>query len=267
MKKLLCLILCFMMIPSVSFAEDDIKVTVDGNYVNFDQPPIIVNDRTLVPLRAIFEALGAYVSWDGEISAVRADKGLTSISLQIGSSRIYKTVNGIETHFDIDTYARLVNDRTLVPVRAVSEALGALVSWDNDTRTVIITSNDGGISDSFLNKEKTENDVKFYNVFVDYPLIKGNDTANATLKTYFEKKFNDVVSVKEKESQGDYDGSLKSGWFFMTHTYNLTFELISKNEEKADFKIYETNYNGGVDSVSAQSEISVNLVTGKISEK
>lgn len=267
MKKILCILLCLMMIPVSSIAADDnIKVIVDGTEIYFDQPPIIVDSRTLVPLRAIFEALGANVEWNGEIATVTAEKGTTSISLQIGSSRIYKTTLDGEVYFDIDTYARLVNNRTLVPVRAISEALGAKVEWINETKTVVITSKDSSISNRFLKSDKTENDVKYYSVLIDYPFIVGNDAANSSLKSYFENKFNEINTEKEKASKDDYEGSVVNGWFFVPHTYHLTFETTEKTNEKVVFTLYETNYSGGVDTIKVEKTISVNLSTGKITE-
>ena len=111
-----------------------IKVYVGASEITFDQPPIIENSRTLVPLRAIFEALGASVDWDGGTKTVTAVKGGLTISLQIGSNVLNK--NGEKIILDVS--AQLVNSRTLVPVRAVAESFGAIVEWDEDARTVII---------------------------------------------------------------------------------------------------------------------------------
>lgn len=112
-----------------------ITVLIDGVPVVFDQPPVLENGRTLVPLRAIFEALGATVEWNNNTQTVTATKGGTKISLQIGSTQMY--VNG--TVKTLDVPAKLINSRTLVPVRAVSEAFGCKVDWDQNTYTVLIT--------------------------------------------------------------------------------------------------------------------------------
>ena len=115
--------------------DSTISVYINGTKIQFDQPPILDNGRTLVPLRAIFEALGAEVSWDSNTQTVTAIKGSTQISLQIGSTQLY--VNGKVTTLDVP--AKLINSSTLVPVRAVSEAFGCKVDWDQDTQTVLIT--------------------------------------------------------------------------------------------------------------------------------
>jgi hypothetical protein len=113
-----------------------IKVTLNGAEIDFDQPPIIENGRTLVPLRAIFEALGAKVDWSQSAQTVTATKGDVTVSLKIGSNILTKNGESIT----LDVPAQLLNGRTLVPARAVAEAFGAKVDWDGKTRTVIITA-------------------------------------------------------------------------------------------------------------------------------
>ncbi len=121
----------------VSARGSDVGVYVDGNKVEFDQTPVIHLGRTMVPLRAIFEALGASVEWNQATRTVTSRKGNNTIELTIDSDILYK--NGSPVYLDVP--AMLVNDRTLVPVRAVSEALGANVDWNGETRSVIISSN------------------------------------------------------------------------------------------------------------------------------
>lgn len=114
----------------------NIRVTINGSEIEFDQPPIMQNDRTLVPLRAIFEALGATVTWDDSLQSVSASKNDIKITLNIGKKQMYINDKMIE----LDVPPQLIGGRTLVPVRAVSEAFGCDVKWDDSTQTVIITS-------------------------------------------------------------------------------------------------------------------------------
>ena len=123
-------------VTDAASSEDVITVKVNNKNVSFDQPPVLENGRTLVPLRAIFEALGADVSWDQNTQTVTAEKGDINISLQIGSANMY--VSG-ETKV-LDVPAKITGGRTLVPVRAISEAFGCDVSWDGTTKTVIVNS-------------------------------------------------------------------------------------------------------------------------------
>ncbi|MBQ2967514.1 MAG: leucine-rich repeat protein [Clostridia bacterium] len=117
--------------------EPIIDVTVNGKRLTFDQPPVLQNDRTLVPLRAIFTELGAEILWDDATKTVTATKGETVIKMQIDNA-VY-TVNGTEKTLDVP--AQLINDRTLIPVRAVAESFNCTVNWEDTTKTVEIISN------------------------------------------------------------------------------------------------------------------------------
>ena len=112
-----------------------ITVTVNGTALTFGQPPITRNGRTLVPLRAIFEALDAVVDWNPVTQTVSAVRGNVTISLRIGSNIL--VINGESITLDVP--ARIVGGRILVPVRAIAESIGAEVGWEPTTRTVTIT--------------------------------------------------------------------------------------------------------------------------------
>jgi N-acetylmuramoyl-L-alanine amidase len=111
------------------------RVILNGQEMQFETPPIIDNGRTLVPLRAIFEAMGATVDWDDGTRTVTAVKGGTTVVLQVYSTA--PTING--KVYSLDVVARIVNNRTLAPLRFVGEAFGGTVNWDANTRTITIT--------------------------------------------------------------------------------------------------------------------------------
>ncbi len=113
-----------------------ITVKYNNGVINFDQLPIIENGRTLVPLRAIFEKIGADVEWNGDTQTVTATKGDISISLTINSTTAIKNGQNIA----LDVPAKIVSGRTLVPVRFVSDCFGVNVEWDGATQTVILTT-------------------------------------------------------------------------------------------------------------------------------
>lgn len=127
MKKILLGILTVFLLSVTAFAYPPVTVYVDGEKLNFDQLPIIENDRTLVPMRKIFEALDAEVFWDEPNQSVTAVQGEDVILFRIGETGLYKNNQLIYT---MPVSARIVNDRTLVPLRAVAESLGAEVGWD-----------------------------------------------------------------------------------------------------------------------------------------
>lgn len=117
-------------------------VILDGRQLTFEVEPIIENGRTLVPLRAIFEAMGASVNWDNNTRTVTSLKGTTTVVLPIGSTR--PTVNG--QVWPLEVPAKIKNDRTLAPLRFVGEAFGGKVDWNNSTRIITIISPTDSVS-------------------------------------------------------------------------------------------------------------------------
>ena len=142
MKKLISLLIAVLMLAGMMslpvIAAKEVSVYLFGEKLSFDVPPQIINGRTLVPMRKIFESLGATVIWDGNTrtaTSVREDK---TIILTIDSYTMY--VNGKAVTLDVAPC--IIDGRTLVPARAVSEAFNLKVDWDNDTRSVLITTAD-----------------------------------------------------------------------------------------------------------------------------
>ncbi len=111
-------------------------VFYDDEKIEFDQIPVIENGRTLVPLRAIFEKIGAEVDWNEADKTVTAQKDDTQISLTIDNTTAVKNGEKIE----LDVPAKIVNGRTLVPVRFVADCFGVDVDWDGVMQEVILTS-------------------------------------------------------------------------------------------------------------------------------
>jgi hypothetical protein len=121
--------------PIAALAQQnaDVRVIVNGNTMNFDQPPVEQAGRVFVPLRGVFEQLGASVVYqNGTINAT--GRGRT-VSLQIGSTQA--TVDGQPQTLDSPPFVE--GSRTLVPLRFVAQALGASVDWNNNTSTVVIS--------------------------------------------------------------------------------------------------------------------------------
>lgn len=136
----LAVVLTVTMLGGSVMGQTPVRVFVDGDQVQFDQPPIVVGSRVLVPLRGIFEKMGAFVEWNPANRTVRAVRGTTVVELQIGS-RVAR-VNGAQITLDVP--AQIVSGRTLVPLRFISESLGANVQYDAASRSVIITTTTGG---------------------------------------------------------------------------------------------------------------------------
>lgn len=141
MKKIFAVLLAFALLFSFTvFAEGEIKITVNGKELVSDVPPEIVEGRTFVPMRAVFEALGANVTWQAEEQIIIATEGSKIMVLKIGapSLNVCDVAAGEIKDIILDVAPFINNGRTLVPVRAVSEALGASVSWDGEARLVTV---------------------------------------------------------------------------------------------------------------------------------
>ena len=139
MKRFLGIVMAGLLAVSAATAAsaaDGISVVINDKPVEFgDVAPQIIESRTMVPLRAIFEALNATVEWDDATKTVKSTKGDTTISLTIGENKLTK--NGEDKELDVP--AQIIESRTLVPVRAISEAFDCKVDWEDSTKTVKIT--------------------------------------------------------------------------------------------------------------------------------
>lgn len=110
-------------------------MNADGELMELDVPPTIIEGRTMVPFRAIAEAFGASVGWDGNTKTVSMTLGDISIQLIIGNTTAI--VSGISV--EVDPPAQIVNGRTMVPLRFISESFGSNVEWNGETKTITIT--------------------------------------------------------------------------------------------------------------------------------
>ena len=217
LKKILCgvlsaVIVCtFASLPTM--ARDDIKVVLDGKTISFDVQPQIINDRTMVPLRAIFEALGARVYWNENTQEVTSYRGNTAVTLTIGSKKMYVDYTSVT----IDVPACIIGDRTFVPLRAISEAYGTDVEWDNYTRTVNMYSND--------NKVKSTPKPK----------------ATATPKPTSKPQSNSAVSIEDMKNIGDVNSFAFASRSWLNDSYGNTY---SNALYGFDNRTYQTILNG-----------------------
>jgi len=143
MKKILSFLLIVILVVSTlavvsASTEREIFVINDGEMVRFDVQPQIINDRTMVPMRAIYEAMGATVSWDETTQTASGTKDGVTVSMTIGNPEM--SVNG-ETLL-MDAPPVIIDGRTLAPARFVAEAFGSNVEWDTNARLVMIYNTD-----------------------------------------------------------------------------------------------------------------------------
>lgn len=144
MKKtavLLSLLLILACLPMGQvFAQDSITVIADGTPVSFDVAPAMENDRVLVPLRAVGEALGACVQWmEDTQTVIISRRGIRqTLTLGVPQATIEKDYEKQESVLDVAPFT--VNDRTMVPLRYIAEGFQARVDWDEATSTVTVTA-------------------------------------------------------------------------------------------------------------------------------
>lgn len=146
MKKWLALLLalsmCLPVTSITAFAESKyIKVEVEGESVQFDQPPIIIDGRTLIPIRAVGEKIGATIKWDDRTRTTTVSKDNTTLSLQIDNQLMQ--VNG-ESPVYLDVPPQIYGGRTLLPIRAIVENLGYGVLW-NETEQTLSIKHEGSV--------------------------------------------------------------------------------------------------------------------------
>ena len=179
-NKFLCILLVFSitigMVTIPAIAEDSIKVLLNGAELLFDVPPQLINNRTMVPMRVIFEALGADVYFISEnenqffkrVVVVKNDIKLfftiTPVESLNKEMRKENCANFDEYYLDsknytpekiveLDVAPQIINDRTLIPLRAVSESLGVRVEWNGSSQSVLLMCDESFVADK--NGDKT----------------------------------------------------------------------------------------------------------------
>lgn len=219
MKKIISLLLTLSLLLSLTvpvLAGNDITVKIDGKIIDFDVPPQLINNRTMVPLRAIFEALGASVEWNGETQTVTSTKDKTTISLTINSTLM--VVNGKDVA--LDSPACLIDGRTLVPVRAISEAFGTTVEWNGKTSTVLLT-----------------NKINPYTALKDWILKNGEE--NSFSATFRELELGDYDGEFNAAYDADSDSIKCSVWSQVSDTIKRSNFIILKDGTEYKYE-YET---------------------------
>ena len=124
-----------------------VNLLVEGQAVETDQPAVIVDSRTMVPVRVIAETLGCEVDWDAATKTVTFTQGSIVATMVVGEKTLNVTNNGVTTAMEIDTPAVIINNRTMVPVRFLTELFGFNVDWDAVTKTVNVTAGETAADD------------------------------------------------------------------------------------------------------------------------
>lgn len=213
-----------------AYAEEakTVSVYTDGTQIDFDVEPQIINDRTMVPMRAIFEAIGAEVNWDDSTKTAVSEKDGDVVKISIGEYRIIKN----DEEIAIDVPAQIVDSRTLVPVRAIAESFDCEVFWDDAERivrvvtvklpepvltaadeTIVLKINDYEISQAeyallsnvfsmigTVSEEEILDYIKYYYAILTY--ADNNDIALVeTDKDFINKGIYDLMTTEEYQSE------------------------------------------------------------------
>lgn len=221
-----------LFITSLCYGADDIKITVDGRDIESDTPAQIVDGRTFVPLRAIFEALDAEVEWDGTEKSVTAKKRDTSIYMKIDEKNF--KVNEEEKLLDVP--AAIIDGRTMVPARAVSEGLGCDVEWDSVTRTVIVISKE---------EETTETYTELFNDEAT-AIINEKETETTTEQPVWIKHLMSEDKKPEPVNRDKlYSNERKEYHSVARHNFDDIFDklLYSKTEDNIYKDLNDNNIN------------------------
>ncbi len=189
-------------------AESKINVSLDTKNIVFKNAiPVIINGRTLVPLRDIFESMDCKVSWEGETRTVTAVKDENVIVLSI-DNKLAKINDDI---IELDVAPTIINSSTMVPVRFIAESLGAKVDWDASSKTVIITSNP---TDEKNNEVVVFNDINLETVVRD----KINKPTGDILR-------NDLHSIEYLDASGEEIISIEG----IQYLSNINTLILSEN--------------------------------------
>ncbi len=195
-----------MMISSTTvFADSSVLVKVNGEMVEFDQPPVIENGRTLIPFRGVLEKMGITVDWVSDDKTVICTDDEKIVFLPIGQTEM-TVVSADEEIIDfdgkidgekisLDVPGKIINGRTLVPIRAVAESFNADVNWDSETKTVEINTS----SDADVNMEELEKKTEDFSKII---LLLSENVNN--LDDVDESEFNEM----SEELQDFYDNVL-----------------------------------------------------------
>lgn len=269
MKKFL-MSLCFL-ISFSSVVMAGVSVELNGEKINFTDEngltvnPQIINNRTMVPLRKIFETLGAQIEWYGETETVVATKGDTIVKLQINNPIAEVTKSGVIEKITLDSKPIIVENRTLVPLRFISESLEKQVAWDQNSQTAIIIDyeyfineikNRAPIFGKAIEKENTQTSLKIVKEYYDLSDSSKNTNSVVNAQIYNNSKTNKKVVVNLSGTSELFKEIVNEGWSNFDIvldfsekgvTYSSSSSIINKMLEEK-YRTYESlNLKGSFD--------------------
>lgn len=235
LSKIILIMSLLFLIPITANAERKIKLIIGGKEIKSDVNPVIIDGRTMLPVRTVFEAIGAMVEYDNSTKTITAVKKDTTVRITIGNSFMF--VNDEEKPLDVP--AVIQNSRTLIPVRACAEAFGLDVQWLEESKTVKIKTNVSVISKKYDSNGKTESWLYDENgnlsshgsTTYKYDDL-GNliyEQTNVYWKEYTYNKYNDLIKEKYLNPTTGYVNTI-------TFDYDDNGNLIYEDNELTTIK-------------------------------
>ncbi len=230
-KILLSVVIVCVMLSSFvisTYANSTVSVYLNNEQVEFETEPVFVNGRTMVPMRELFEKLGAEVYWNNDTKTATAFKDTTYVSVTIGS----KFMDTFSKSIELDSPAIIIDGKTFVPLRAVSEAFSCDVLWDGNTNTVNV------YSDDYIDYTQEEETQTVVNVATSFELLNaiGNNKRIVLTSNYYNLSDLAPIDNVHVEKQLNYDEAHLDG-YIIKNVVNMTIEgeaEIAINEKMAD---------------------------------
>lgn len=254
MKKIILGSLLALCIAVPALAHPPITVYVDQQKVAFaDQAPVIVDDRTLVPMRKIFEAMDADVTWDEPSQTITSTRGSDVVTMTIGQKQVYK--NG-KVVYTMDVPAQIMQDRTMVPIRAVAVAFDANVAWDGINYVIDITTGGSAAASGNYSKQIHADDgTLLATVSLTYnPLTSNSTAANKINKSVYDQisqKASVVTVQMETAAKAAYTKNPAS---FQPYYYIGTYQAKGEGSDFASVVLEERTFIGGTETKTLSAD-------------
>lgn len=254
MKKIILGSLLALCIAVPALAHPPITVYVDQQKVAFaDQAPVIVDDRTLVPMRKIFEAMDADVTWDEPSQTITSTRGSDVVTMTIGQKQVYK--NG-KVVYTMDVPAQIMQDRTIVPIRAVAVAFDANVAWDGINYVIDITTGGSAAASGNYSKQIHADDgTLLATVSLTYSPLTSNSTAankiNKSVYDQISQKASVVTVQMETAAKAAYTKNPAS---FQPYYYIGTYQAKGEGSDFASVVLEGRTFMGGTETKTLSAD-------------
>lgn len=273
MRKIICALLSVVILSGQAtvlcvHADETVSVFINGNKIQFDQQPVIIDDRVMVPIRSIFENMDYNLDWTQSTQTAVAVRMNDEIVIQQDNNIISYRINGESGTYVCDVPPQNISERILVPVRAIAESSAYDVEWDGSTKTVYISNYKNGTYDISFRSEcrledgATGNDITYgFNYMDDLFFESSRQYSNALAVVslgaalsafsskesdmYYESDTIESGALREKNIINTYNTLGFSGAEFYNYDKSL-----NDLDDKAAYSFAYKNINTGSNEVT-----------------